>query len=39
MFVVYNIIHKHKAAFGYSLLIKLHIWKKTKKLIYEIIYI
>lgn len=38
MYVINDIIHRHKAALGYSLLIKLGIWKKTKELICEIIY-
>ncbi len=38
MFVVYDIIHRRKAALEYSLLVKLGMWKKTKELIREIIY-
>lgn len=38
MYVINDIIHRYKAALGYSLLIKLGIWKKTKELICEIIY-
>lgn len=38
MFVVYNIIHKRKATFGYSLLVKLGMWEKTEKLICKITY-
>ena len=33
MFVIYNIIYKRKAVLGYSLLLKLGIWEKIKKLI------
>ncbi len=36
MFVVYDIIHRRKAALGYSLLIKLGMWEKIKELIYKI---
>ncbi len=36
MFVVYDIIHRRKAALGYSLLIKSGMWEKTEKLIREI---
>ncbi len=39
MFVVYDIIHRRKAALGYSLLIKSGMWEKTEKLIREITYI
>lgn len=38
MFVVYNIIYKRKTPLEYSLFIKLGVWKKIEKLIYEIIY-
>ncbi len=38
MFVVYDVIYRRKATLGYSLLIKLGMWEKTKELIYEIIY-
>ena len=36
MFVVYNVIHRRKAALNYSLLVKLDMWEKTEKLICEI---
>ncbi len=36
MFVVYDVIHRPKAALGYSLLIKSGIWEKTEELICEI---
>ncbi len=36
MFVVYDVIHRRKAALGYSLLIKLGIWEKSEELICEI---
>ncbi len=36
MFVVYDVIHRRKAALGYSLLIKSGIWEKTEELIREI---
>ncbi len=36
MFVVYDVIHRCKAALGYSLLIKLGMWEKTEELICEI---
>ena len=36
MFVVYDVIHRHKAALGYSLLIKSGMWEKTEELIREI---
>ena len=38
MFVVYDIIHRRKAALGYSLVVKSSIWKNTKELICEITY-
>ncbi len=38
MFVVYDVIHRHKAVLGYSLLVKSNMWKKTKELIHEITY-
>ena len=38
MFVVYNIIHRRKAALGYSLLIKTKLWTKTKELITNLIH-
>ncbi len=38
MFVVYDVIHRHKAALGYSLLVKSGMWEKTKELIREITY-
>lgn len=38
MFVVYDIIHRRKAALGYSLLVKLGMWEKTEELIREITY-
>lgn len=36
MFVVYNVIHRCKAALGYNLLVKLGMWEKTEKLIRKI---
>ncbi len=36
MFIVYDVIHRRKAALGYSLLIKSGIWEKTEELIREI---
>ncbi len=36
MFLIYDIIHRRKAALGYSLLIKLSMWEKTEELIHEI---
>ncbi len=36
MFVVYDIIHRHKAVLNYSLLIKSGYWEKIKELICEI---
>lgn len=33
MFVVYNIIHKQKAALGYSLFVKTKLWTEKKLLI------
>lgn len=33
MFVVYDVIHRRKAALGYSLLIKSSVWDKTEGLI------
>ncbi len=36
IYVIYNIIHRHKAALGYSLLIKSGIWEKIEELICEI---
>lgn len=38
MFIVYDIIHRRKAALGYSLFIKFGIWDKTAELIKELIY-
>lgn len=38
MFVVYNVIHRRKAALGYSLLIKSEVWDKTEGLIIELTY-
>lgn len=37
IFVVCNVIYKYKVALGYSLLIKLGMLEKTKKLIHKII--
>ncbi len=36
IFVVYDVIHRHKAALGHSLLIKSGMWEKTEELIREI---
>ncbi len=36
MFVVYDVIHRRKAALGYSLLIQSGIWEKTEKFICKI---
>ena len=36
MFIIYNVIHRRKVVLGYSLLVKLGMWEKTKKLIYKI---
>ncbi len=38
MFVIYDVIHRRKAALGYSLLIKLGMWEKIEELIHEITY-
>ncbi len=38
MFVIYDVIHRRKAALGYSLLVKSGMWEKTEELIREIIY-
>ncbi len=38
MFLVYDVIHKRKAALGYSLLVKSGMWEKTEELICEITY-
>ena len=37
MFIVYNFIYRHKATFGYSLLVKSNIWEKTEESIHKII--
>ncbi len=36
MFVIYDIIHKHKSVLGYSLLIKSGMWEKIEELIRKI---
>lgn len=38
MFVIYDVIHRRKAALVYSLFVKLSIWKKTEELICKIIH-
>ncbi len=38
MFIVYDVIHRRKAALRYSLLVKSGIWEKIEELIREIIY-
>lgn len=38
MFVVYDVIDKHKATLGYSLLVNLDKQNKTAELIHKIIY-
>ncbi len=38
MFIVYDVIHRHKAALRYSLLVKSGMWEKTEELICEITY-
>ncbi len=36
MFIIFDVIHRRKAALGYSLLIKSGMWEKTEELIREI---
>lgn len=38
MFKVYNVIHRCKTAFGYSLLIKSRVWTTTEALIIKLTY-
>ena len=38
MFVVYNVIHRQKAALGYSLLVKSKLWTETEELIKNLTY-
>lgn len=38
IFIIYNIIHKYKAVWGYNLPIKFNLWKRIEKLIIKHIY-